>query len=181
MKKCNIIIKIDNILDIKDIYDTMEKKTKILVALLIIAAVAFISYIQIFGLSFEGKESDFYVPTVTGDNISEYKKTCSELNLSQVSKDFKSFNGQKVKVKGQIQKKEEYVQFDKKRTTIVLKVPELSPDPYILVSYSSTIPFKEGDIITVYGVYEFPVGTQASQELANKNLPAIKAAYIEKA
>jgi len=36
-------------------------------------------------------------------------------------------------------------------------------------------------MITVYGVYEFPVGTQTSQQLANKDLPVIKAAYIEKA
>jgi len=159
----------------------MEKKTKILVALLIIAAVAFISYIQIFGLSFEGKESDFYVPTVTGDNISVYKNSCTEINLSQVSKNPGSLIGQKVKVKGQILKKEEYAQFGKTRTHIVLKVPKLSPDPYILVSYSTTIPFKQGDMITIYGEYIYPTKDETSPELANKFLPSIKAAYIEKA
>ncbi|MBM4240972.1 MAG: hypothetical protein FJ150_04845 [Euryarchaeota archaeon] len=159
----------------------MEKLSKVLAVILIIVVAAF-AYV-IFGIpfTFEGKESDFYVPAVTGEaNISSYKNSCTEINLSELSKDFKALNGQKVKVKGQIQKKEEYMQFDKTRTYIELKVPELSPYHHILVSYSATIPFKEGDMITVYGVYEFPVGTQSSQELANKDLSAIKAAYIEK-
>lgn len=151
------------------------------VAAVIVAAVGFIGYIQIFGLSFEGKESDFYVPALTGEaNILAYKNSCTEINLSELSKDFKALNGQKVKVKGQIQKKEEYIQFDKTRTYIELKVPELSPYYHILVSYSATIPFKEGNMITVYGDYEFPLGTQSSQELANKYLPGIRAGYIEK-
>jgi len=162
----------------------MEKLSKILAALLIIVVAAF-AYTLIFGLSFEflaseGKESDSYLPVVSGENISAYKASCTELNLSKASENPTSLNGQKIKVKGQIQKKIEHVQFNKKRTYIELKVPELSPDPYILVSYSTTIPFKQGDIITVYGEYFYPAKTETSPELANKFLPGIKAAYIEK-
>jgi len=111
----------------------MEKLSKVLAVILIIVAAAF-AYVLIFGIpfTFEGKESDFYVPAVTGEaNISSYKNSCCEINLSELSQDFKALNGQKVKVKGQIQKKEEYVQFDKTRTYIELKVPELSPYHYI--------------------------------------------------
>jgi len=160
----------------------MEKLSKILAIVLIIVVAAF-AYVLMFGIpfTFEGKESDFYVPVVTGDDILAYKTSCTEINLSELSKDFKALNGQKVKVKGQIHKKQVYVQFDKTRTYIELKVPELAPYHHILVFYSATLPFKEGDMITVYGEYEFPVGTQSSQELANKDLPSIKAAYIEKA
>jgi len=163
------------------------KKTKIFVVLIIIAAVSFISYIYIFGLSFEGKESDFYVPVVTGDNISTYKNSCIELNLSQVSKDPYSLIGKRVYVTGQIAKKEEFVQFNKIRTGIVLKVPELSPIPYILVSYSSTILFKQDDMITVYGEYNYPsqyyyhpAQDKIIPEIADKFLPVIRTAYIEK-
>jgi len=160
----------------------MEKLSKVLAVILIIVVAAF-AYVLMFGIpfTFEGKESDFYVTTVTRDDISSYKNSCSELNLSQVSKNPGSLIGKNVKVKGQIQKKEEYVQFKKTRTTIVLKVPELSPDPYIFVSYSTTIPFKQGDMITVYGEYIYPTKDETSPDLANKFLPGIKAAYIEKA
>jgi hypothetical protein len=160
----------------------MRELSKVLTVILIIIVAAF-AYVLILGIpfTFEGKESDFYVPALTGEaSISSYKNSCTEINLSELSKDFKALNGQKVKVKGQIQKKEEYIQFDKARTYIELKVPELSPYHHILVSYSATIPFKEGNMITVYGEYEFPVGTQSSQELANKYLPGIRAGYIEK-
>lgn len=159
----------------------MNKKIKISVVLLIMAAVGFIGYIQIFGLSFEGKESDFYVPALTGEaNISSYKNSCIELNLSQVSKDPYSLIDKNIKVTGEILEKKEYIQFDKTRTSIVLKVPELSPYHHILVSYSATIPFKEGNMITVYGEYHYPGRTDAPPEIANKYLPAIKVAYIEK-
>jgi len=115
----------------------------------IIGAVVFISYMSLAGLSFENKESDFfYVPVVTGDNISAYKNSCAELNLSQVSKDPFSLVGKKVKLTGQIYKKE-YTDFEEARTFMVIKVPDFSPEYYILVFYSSNIPFKEGDMITV--------------------------------
>lgn len=159
----------------------MNKKIKISVVLLIIAAAGFIGYIQIFGLSFEGKESDFYVPFLTGEtNISSYKNSCIELNLSQVSKDPYSLIDENVKVTGEILEKKEYVQFDKTRTSIVLKIPGLSPDPHILVTYSGTLTVTQGDMITVYGEYHYPGRTDAPPEIANKYLPVIKAAYIEK-
>jgi len=167
----------------------MEKLSKVLAVILIIVCAAFV-HVLMFGspfvggegiINFKGKESDFYVPVVSGDNISAYKNSCTEINLSQVSKNPGSLIGQKVKVKGQIQEKVEYVDFDKTRTHIVLKVPELSPDPYILVSYSGTVPFTQGDMITVYGEYYYPGQVDAPPEIANKFLPDIKAAYIEKA
>ncbi|MBM4240081.1 MAG: hypothetical protein FJ150_00110 [Euryarchaeota archaeon] len=159
----------------------MEKLSKVLTALLIIVVAAF-AYTLIFGLSFEfmaseGKESDSYLPVVSEENISAYKASCTELNLSKVSENPASLNGQKVKVKGQIQKKIEPVQFNKTRTYIELKVPGLQ-NP-IIVSYASTIPFNPGDTIIAYGEYSYPIRTETS-ELANKDLIMIKATYIEK-
>ncbi|MBI5681454.1 MAG: hypothetical protein HZC47_11225 [Methanobacterium sp.] len=150
--------------------------------MLLIVVIATSAYVLMFGFpfGFEGKESDFYLPTVKGNNISTYKNSCNELNMSQVSKDPFSLVGQKVKVAGTIQKKEETIQFNKTRTSIVLNVPELSPNPYILVTYSTTMPFKQGNIITVYGEYYYPAKDETMPEIANKELPAIKAAYIEK-
>ena len=80
------------------------------------------------------------------------------LNLifNKVSEEPVAFNGKKVKVTGQIYRREEVIDFNKTRTHIVLSVPELSPDPYILVSYTGTLPFKRGDNITVYGEYYYP-------------------------
>ena len=141
----------------------MHNKTKIFAVLIIITLISFIIYIQSFG--FEGKEIDFYVPAVTGDNISSYKISCSELNLSQVSKDPSSLIGKKVKVTGQIYEKEEIVDFDKTRTSLVLKVPNLSPDPYILVTY---------------GECHYPAQDKTLPEIADKLLPTIHAGYIEK-
>ncbi len=132
------------------------------------------------GSVFEGKEGDIYLSVVSGENISTYKNSCNELNISQVSKDPFSLVGQKVKVNGQIQKKEEFEQFGKIRTSIVLKVPELSPNPYILVSYATTTPFKQDDMITAYGEYYYPAKDETVPELKNKDLPVIRTVYIEK-
>ena len=165
----------------------MEKKTKILVGIVILAVIGFVSYGYIFGLSFEilgisfeGEESDFYLPAAAGDNVSTYKNSCSELNMYQVSKDPGSLNGQKIMVTGQILKKDEFVQFSKMRTYIVLKVSGLSPDLYVLVSYSTTTPFNQGDNLTVYGEYYYPAQADSPQEVVNKNLPGIKAVHLEK-
>lgn len=154
-------------------------KLRILLAVILIIVVAFLSYVLIFGLSFEGKESDFYVPTVIGDNISTYKNSCSELNLS-TSFDYNALNGKKVKVKGQIYKKMEFVQFDKTRTDITLKVPQLSPEPYMVITYTGTIPYNINDTIKVYGVWFYPICIDSPPELANIGLAGIKAGYIEK-
>nr|WP_319372436.1 hypothetical protein [uncultured Methanobacterium sp.] len=160
----------------------MERLSKILAVLLIIVSASF-AYVLIFGLSFEGSEADFYVTPVTGaENISTYKNSCSELNIPTIF-DYNALNGQMVKVTGQISNKTEYFQFDKTRTTLIIKVPRISnpyPAPYILASYSGTIPYNINDTITVYGQYLYPAGVDSPPELANKGLIEIKAGYIEK-
>ncbi|MBM4240970.1 MAG: hypothetical protein FJ150_04835 [Euryarchaeota archaeon] len=151
----------------------MEKLSKVLAVLLITVAAGFIGYIVMFGfVGGEVERSDICLPTVSEDNVSAYKASCSELNVSMISD--KSL-GQRVKVKGEILKIRE--NFDN-TTDIELKVPELSPNPYILVTYSTRIPYKEGDKIEVYGEY----GPSTSQEDLPKNtvVPLIKAVYIEK-
>lgn len=159
----------------------MEKLSKILAVLLIIVSASF-AYVLIFGLSFEGSETDFYVPVVTGDNISSYKNSCSELNVSTLF-DYNALNDQNVKITGQISNKTEYFQFDKTRTSLIIKVPGISdpyPAPYILVSYTGTIPYNLNDTITVYGKYLYPACVDSPPELANKGLIEIRAGYIEK-
>jgi hypothetical protein len=157
----------------------MEKLSKILAVLLIIVSASF-AYVLIFGLSFEGSETDSYVTPVTGDeNIPIYKNSCTELNVSTLVK-YNALNGQNVKVTGQIFKKMEYEQFDKTRTHILISVPGLSPEPYISVVYTGTIPYNINDTITVYGKYFYPVTVDSPPELANKGLIDIQAGYIEK-
>ncbi|MBM4241046.1 MAG: hypothetical protein FJ150_05235 [Euryarchaeota archaeon] len=153
----------------------MEIKTKILVALVIIASVAFISYIQIFGLSFEGKESDFYLPTVSEDNASAYKAFCTELNIYKVLENPNSLIGQKVKVKGELLKK---LENPDNTTDILLKVPELAKYPYVIVRYSDKITYKEGDKLEVYG--EYSRLSLIENEKPAVMVPSINAVYIEK-
>ncbi|MCC7551577.1 MAG: hypothetical protein KO316_08875 [Methanobacterium sp.] len=157
----------------------MEKLSKILAAMLIIV-VALFAYVLIFGLSFEGTESDSYVPAVIGaNNISIYKNSCSEINVSTLV-DYNALNGKLVKVTGQISEKYEYIQFGKTRTFILLNVPGLSPEPYITTSYTGTLPYNVNDTVTVYGEYFFPICVDSPPELANKDLIDMKAGYIEK-
>lgn len=162
----------------------MDKKIGILVIVVVVIFMAFfLSSVLVFdehGVGFEGKESDYYVSAVTGDNVPVYKNSCIELNLSQVSEDPKSFVGKKVKVTGQIYKKQEYFDFGKTRTNIVLKVPGFSPDPYILAVYTGTLPFQQGDYVTVYGEYFYPTMVDTVPEIADKLLPDIRAGYVEK-
>ena len=160
----------------------MEKLSKILAVLLIIVSASF-AYVLIFGLSFEGSETDFYVTPVTGDeNISIYKNSCSELNVSTIF-DYNALNGQMVKVTGQISNKTEYFQFNKTRTSLIIKIPEISnpyPAPYILASYTGTVPYNINDTITVYGEYSYPTCVDSPPELAKIGLIDIRAGYIEK-
>lgn len=160
--------------------DNRRINVKILIGLLIIAFLGITSYISLFGLTFEGKESDYFVPAVTGNSIPAYKNSCIELNLNKVVEEPKALNGKKVKVTGQIYKKEEYFDFNKTRTHIVLSVPEISSAPYILVSYTGTLPFQKGDNITVYGEYAYPTVDSTLQGWEDVGLPFIKAGYIEK-
>lgn len=176
----------------------MNNKTKILLVSILLPLSIFLVFIQIFGLSFEGKESDFYVEPVNKENIPAYKDSCIQFNLSSVLKDLTALQGQKVKVTGQIYQKEEYNQFYKTRTSLLLKVPELAPEPYIDVSYTGTTPFIEGDMVTVYGEYYYPsiidippegervsFGAGGIAEVPSKQknakLISIKAALLEKA
>ena len=161
----------------------MNKQSKILAVLLIIVSASF-AYVLIFGLSFviPGQESDFYVPVITGDNISTYKNSCSEINLTDLSKDYKALNGKNVKVTGQICEKTEYVdiQFGNTRSNNILKVTGLSPS-YMVIIYNGTIPYNINDTITVYGEYYYQVSVFYSPpKIKNKNLTSIKAGYIEK-
>ncbi len=155
----------------------MEKATKILALILIMVLIGVISYIMMFGLAFEGKKSDFYIPVVSGDNVSTYKSSCIDLNISKVLNDPESLIGQNVKVKGSLLKKVE--NFDN-TTDFLLNVPELSiVYPHgILVKYSDKIPYNEGDILEVYGEYGFlTVMGDSSTDVA---VPTIKGGYIEK-
>ena len=156
----------------------MKKTTMIILIIVSILVVIIANYITIFG--FEGKETDFYVSPVTGGNIYTYKNSCVDLNLSQVSNDPYSAIGKKIKITGQLYSKEEITQFNKTRTDIVLKVPELSSSYYIIVTYTGTLPFKKGDNITGYGEYFYPAQDTTLPEIANMTLPYIKAGYIEK-
>lgn len=158
----------------------MNNNTKIIIVLLIIA-VSSISCLLVsgFGLVFEGKESDFYATPVTGENISAYKNSCAELKLTDLSKNYNALNGKNVKVTGQIYQKEEYIQFDKTRSNIILKVAGLS-EPYMIISYTGTLPYNTNDTVTVYGEYMFPTSINSLPELSNQDLVGMKAGYIEK-
>jgi len=78
-------------------------------------------------------------------------------------------------VKGELLKKRE--NFDG-NTLIHLKVPDLYPYPYIIVTYSSKISYNEGDHLEVYGVYGYPFAI--GNETPPKTVPSIKGACIEK-
>jgi hypothetical protein len=118
--------------------------------------------------------------SVTGENISAYKNSCAEIKLTDLSKDYNDLNGKNVKVTGQIYQKEEYIQFNKTRSNIILKVTGLSPEPYIIISYTGTLPYNTNDTVTVYGEYMFPTSINSLPELSNKDLVGIKSGYIEK-
>ena len=69
----------------------------------------------------------------------------------------RSLINKKVKIKGEIKRKEQITQFNKDQTQLELYVPGLSPTPYIIVTYGTTTPYNVGDIIEVYGEYNYPL------------------------
>jgi hypothetical protein len=156
----------------------MEKLSKILLVLLIITFGLLVYFI--YGFTVPVDENEAFLPVLHGDNVTVYKNSCVEMNISQARNDPITLNGHKVKVMGLIDKKEEFEQFGKTRTYLELKVLNASPDFYILVNYSETMPFKEGDIITAYGECLYPVQTTSSPKLAKKDLIRIDTVHIEK-
>jgi hypothetical protein len=154
----------------------LERLSKILIILLIIvvAGTGF-GFFYVTTIGFPIQKADIYIPTVSEDNASAYKASCTELNISRVFENQQSLIGTKVKVKGELLKKRE--NFDN-TTLLQLKIPDLYPYPYIIVTYSSKIPYNEGDHLEVYGEYGYP--TAIGNETPPKTVPSIKGAYIEK-
>ena len=131
----------------------MEKLSKILIILLITVVVGFSLY-YVTTIGFPIQKSDVFIPTISEENAPIYKASCTELNISQVFENPKSLIGTKVKVKGELIQKQK--NFDN-TTFIHLKVTDLYPNPYIVVTYSSNVPYNEGDSLEVYGEYAYPV------------------------
>ena len=152
----------------------LEKLSKILIVILLIIVVAGAGFVFFYvtTIGFPIQKSDIFIPTVSEDNASAYKASCADLN---VYANQQSLIGTKVKVKGELLEKQE--NFDN-TTLIHLKVPDLYPNPYIIVTYSSKIPYDEGDSLEVYGVYGYPVAI--GNETPPETVPSIKGAYIEK-
>jgi hypothetical protein len=155
----------------------LERLSKILIIILLIIAVAGVGFgfFYVTTVGFPIKEGDIFIPTISEDNASAYKASCSELNISRVFENEQSLIGTKVKVKGELLQKQE--NFDG-NTLIHLKVPDLYPYPYVIVTYSSKISYNEDDRLEVYGVYGYPFAI--GNETPPKTVPSIKGAYIEK-
>ena len=140
-----------------------EFKFVVLVAILAIGVIS----ISIIGLL----DDTAYVPAVTGENISAYKSSCAEIDLNKPQEDLEALPWQKVKVKGELLDSSDGTS---DRTYFYLKVANVTYYPYVDVSYSGKIPFKEGDELEVYGEYS---GFSVYDNVA---VPFIRAAYIEK-
>ena len=116
-------------------------------------------------------QSEFYLPTVSGENIPKYKDSCKEVNLNKPLNELDQLSGQKVKVKGELY---DVAQNMEGSTNIMVKIPNVSIYPFIMVTYSSKIPYSLGDKLEIYGEY----GSIVQYE--NDTVPCIEAAYIGK-
>lgn len=137
------------------------------VALMAILAIGVI-IISIFGLM----DDSGYIPAVSGENIFAYKSSCKEIDLNTPVEELGALMWQKVKVKGKLIEKSDGTS---NRSYMNLEVINLTQYPYVDVSYSGKIPFKEGDQLVIYG--EFSGFTMIDND---KMAPFIRAAYIEK-
>ena len=140
-------------------------EVKFLALVAIVAIVVII--ISIFGLM----DDSAYIPTVSGENISIYKSSCSEINLNIPEEELQSLPLQKIKVNGTLIESSEGTS---DRTHYNIKVANLTYYPYVAVTYSGKLPVKEGDKLEVYGEYS---GIEYTD---NVSAPFIRAAYIEK-
>jgi hypothetical protein len=113
---------------------------------------------------------------VSGADISTYKNSCIELNISKLADDLSYPNGKNVKLTGRI---ENFTRMEDDWTDFSLNVSGLSTKAF--VSYGKTIPYDIGDNITVYGEYYFPIELENTPGLSHQELIQIRARYIEKA
>lgn len=143
----------------------MKKLALLLIAIILLIG-GLIGYLLMFeGVTFDAKIEDVYLPSILGDNVSAYKNSCSELNVSNVQYETV---GKRVKVKGTIINK---IEHPDNATDFEIEVPG-SPyphpetsKPYMVILYWGPSSYNIGDEIMVYGELQGPV---------------IRAVYIEK-
>ena len=124
------------------------------------------------------RSEDDYAPM--NNDIDTYNYSYTKLNLSLVQRTPEAFIGEKVQITGQITGKVEVIEESGARTDIALSVQGLSNGVYLILSYPNVLPFKEKDVVTVYGEYYFPVENQRLKEIAGKKLPGIKVVKMKK-
>lgn len=114
-------------------------------------------------------------------DIGSYNDFYGKLDVNLVQRTPEAFIGEKVQITGQITSKVEFIEESGTRTDIALNAQGLSNRVYLILSYPNVLPFKEKDVVTVYGEYYFPAENQRLKEAAGKKLPGIKVAYMKKA
>ena len=86
----------------------LERLSKILIIILIavVASVGFGVFYYVTTIGIPIQKVDIFIPTVSEDNASAYKSSCTELNISQVFENQQALIGTKVKVKGELLEKQ---------------------------------------------------------------------------
>ncbi|MCG2828073.1 hypothetical protein [Methanothermobacter sp. K4] len=119
-----------------------------------------------------------YPEPLNGTSIISYKNSCSQLNLSDVEENPFSPKERRVWVDGIVFRKYEFESINR---TVPLMVLSVSPGPgYVLVRYGAASPLKAGDHVRVYGEYFYPARNEIAPEIRDRNLPGIKAVYMQK-
>ena len=157
-----------------------EVKFVAMILILVVGTMGIAAYLEIFGFeppNIDGNlyfpdQSSFYLPTVTGENISKYKNACTELDLSTITNNSEPPYNQKFKFKGELIG---VFQNTDNVADIQLKTSHLTLYPYVLVSYSNKINYTIGDQLEIYGEYN---GMAVYEN--NEFVPSFKASYIEK-
>jgi hypothetical protein len=120
-----------------------------------------------------------YLKPLNGSKLKDYQASCVQLEDSIIPMgwDTNSLVGKKVKCTGKIVS---ILSNSSNSSDIIVKVPEITKYPFMVVTYGDSAPFNPGTTINIFGEYSDLASIPDPDSGEYKMVPMIQAVYLEK-
>jgi hypothetical protein len=115
-----------------------------------------------------------YLEPINGSEVKDYQASCMELDNSTIST---TSVGNKVKFQGKIIS---ILENSSGTASFLVQVPGISKYPFLAVTYGSTMLFKIGDTIYIYGEYSDLAAIPDPNSGKNEMVPLVRSVYLQK-
>lgn len=120
-----------------------------------------------------------YLKPLNGSKLKEYQASCVQLEdgIIPMGWDTSSLVGKKIKCTGKIVS---ILSNSSNSSDIIVKVPEITKYPFMVVTYGDSAPFNPGTTINIFGEYSDLASMPDPNSGEYKMVPMIQAVYLEK-